>query len=131
LIWQLPGLRHMGSSIFVAVCEIFGCGMRNLIPWPGFKRRPLALGEWSLSHWTTGDVPETYATLLMWEIRFKSTLEPGARSCQLLGSHTRGTWIWSACGTGSPNARKVHPHLPFGEVHKVFKRVTFNILSLS
>ena len=29
------------------------CGMRHLVPQPGIKPRPPALGAWSLNHWTT------------------------------------------------------------------------------
>ena len=32
------------------------CHMWDLIPWPGIKPRPPALGAWSLSHWTTTEV---------------------------------------------------------------------------
>ena len=34
------------------------CGMRGLVSWPGLKLRPLH-GAWSLSHWTTGEVPSS------------------------------------------------------------------------
>ena len=33
--------------------------MRDVVPWPGIKPRPPALGTWSLSHWTTREVPQT------------------------------------------------------------------------
>ena len=42
--------------VLVAACRIFSCGMWDLAPWPGIKPRPLALGAWSLSHWTTREV---------------------------------------------------------------------------
>ena len=32
-------------------------GMWDLVPWPGIKPRPYALGAWSLSHWTSKEVP--------------------------------------------------------------------------
>ena len=32
------------------------CDMWDLVPWPGMKPRPPALGAWSLSHWTTREV---------------------------------------------------------------------------
>ena len=32
-------------------------GMWDLVPWPGVKPRSPALGPWSLSHWTTWEVP--------------------------------------------------------------------------
>ena len=36
-------------------CGIFSlrCSMWDLVPRPGTEPRPLALGAWSLSHWTT------------------------------------------------------------------------------
>jgi len=43
--------------VLVVACEIFCCGMWDLVPWPGSKPRPPALGIWSLSHWTTREVP--------------------------------------------------------------------------
>ena len=33
------------------------CGMWGLVLWPGIEPEPAALGVWSLSHWTTGEVP--------------------------------------------------------------------------
>ena len=40
-------------------CSIgtLSCGMWDLVPWPGIKPRPSALGLQSLSHWTTSGVP--------------------------------------------------------------------------
>ena len=38
---------------------IFSCSMRDLVPWPGTEPGPPALGAWSLSHWTTREVPKT------------------------------------------------------------------------
>jgi len=50
-------LRHTESSVFVAACWIFSCSMWNLVPWPGIKPRPPALGAWRFSHWTTREDP--------------------------------------------------------------------------
>ena len=51
----------------VEACGIFSCGMRtlscsvwDLVPWPGIEPGPPALGAWSLSHWTTSEVPIYY-----------------------------------------------------------------------
>ena len=41
-------LRHAGS---------FSCGMWDLVPWPGIKTGPPALGVRHLNHWTTREVP--------------------------------------------------------------------------
>ena len=35
------------------------CSMWDLVPWPGIEPRSPALGAWSLSHWTTMEVPRT------------------------------------------------------------------------
>ena len=50
----------MGSSMFIAACGIFSCsmwilsyGMWDLVPWPGIKPKPPALGAQSISHGTT------------------------------------------------------------------------------
>ena len=34
--------------------------MGSLVPWPGIKPRPSALGAWSLNYWTTGEVPQMF-----------------------------------------------------------------------
>ena len=33
------------------------CGTWDLVPWPGIKPQPPALGVQGLSHWTTREVP--------------------------------------------------------------------------
>ena len=38
-------------------CAGLGCGMWDLVPWPGIEPRPPALGAQSLKHWTTREVP--------------------------------------------------------------------------
>ena len=57
--------------VFIVACQLFvivlrllllvvrvpGCSMWDLVPWPGIELRPPALGAWSLSHWTTREVP--------------------------------------------------------------------------
>ena len=37
--------------------------MWDPVPWPGIEPRPPALGAWSLSHWTTSEVPSLYFCL--------------------------------------------------------------------
>ena len=58
-------LQHAGSLIFVVACSIFSCGMWilgcsmwDLVPWPGIELGAPELGAWSLSHWTTREVPQ-------------------------------------------------------------------------
>jgi len=43
--------------VFVEAYRIFSCSMWDLVLWPGIKPKPLALGAWSLTHWTTREVP--------------------------------------------------------------------------
>ena len=43
-------LRHVGSFFL-------SCSMWELVPWPGIEPGPCTLGSWSLSHWTTREVP--------------------------------------------------------------------------
>ena len=52
-------------DLLVAACGIFSCGMGNLVPWPGVEPGPPALGAWSLSHWTTREVPRWYMLLFL------------------------------------------------------------------
>ena len=49
--------------VLVETCQIFSCSMQtlscvtwDLVPWPGLKPRPPALGARSLSPWTTREV---------------------------------------------------------------------------
>ena len=56
-------LQRAGSLRFTVACCIFSggvqrfsCGLWNRVPQPGIKPRP-PLGGWSLSHWTTREVP--------------------------------------------------------------------------
>ena len=61
----MPGFScDTGSLIFAATCSIFSCGMWDLVPPPGIEPRPSALGEQTLSYWTTREVP-TVADLLL------------------------------------------------------------------
>ena len=58
-----PGLS---CGIFVLTHGIFSCSMWCLVPWPEMESRPPALGSWSLSHWTTREVPDK-ETLEWWK----------------------------------------------------------------
>ena len=44
--------------ILSCTCELLSCSMWNLLPWPGIECRFPALGDQSLSHWTTREVPQ-------------------------------------------------------------------------
>ena len=52
------------SVVLVEACGIVNCSMRtlslgiqNLVYWPGIESSSSALGAWSLSLWTTGEIP--------------------------------------------------------------------------
>ena len=55
LIWTSPSFSPL-IFIYLVVSGL-SCGMWDLVPWPGIKPRPLALGAQSLSHCTTRKVP--------------------------------------------------------------------------
>ena len=64
-------MQHTGPSAFTAAHRIFSwgmqtlsCGMWDLFPWPGIEPTPPALGTWSLTHWTTREVPRC---MFVWE----------------------------------------------------------------
>ena len=45
------------NSLSLAVLGL-SCSMWDLVPWPGLKPGPSALGTWSLNHWITREVPQ-------------------------------------------------------------------------
>ena len=45
-------------SIYFLAGPGLSCGLWDLVPGPGIKPRPPALGAQSLSHWTTQEVPD-------------------------------------------------------------------------
>jgi len=62
LSWSTWGLPFLSGAR-----GIFSCGMRtlccnvcDLLLWPGMEPRLPALGVWSLSHWTTREVPALF-----------------------------------------------------------------------
>ena len=72
---SVPGLScGMWSLLLffsVAACRTFSCSLQTLIcsmwdlvPLPGIEPGPPTLGVWSLSPWTTGEVPHLYIRLL-------------------------------------------------------------------
>ena len=42
------------------------CVVWDLVPWPGMEPKPTALGAWSLSHWTTREVPPDIFICQLW-----------------------------------------------------------------
>ena len=86
LAWRIPGMAEPGgllsvgshrvghdwsdlaaaATVLVVALRIFdlrcdmqtlSCGIWNLVPSPGIEPGPLALEMWSLSHWTSREVP--------------------------------------------------------------------------
>ena len=49
-------LQHGGS--LVSACELLSRGMSDSVSWPRMEPSPQAFGGWSLSHWTTREVPQ-------------------------------------------------------------------------
>ena len=47
-------------QVLVAGMRTLSCDMWALAPWPGIEPGPPALGAWSLSHWTTREVPSLW-----------------------------------------------------------------------
>ena len=43
--------------VLVVALENFSCSVWGLVPYSGIEHRPHALEAWSLSHWTTEEVP--------------------------------------------------------------------------
>lgn len=46
----------VAHTVFVVICGIFSCGLKNLVPLVGIKPVSPALRVWSLKHWTTREV---------------------------------------------------------------------------
>ena len=60
--------------VFIVPCVTFSCDLQTLsccmedpVPWPGIKPRPPALAAWSLSHWTSREIPTIwFLKICMW-----------------------------------------------------------------
>ena len=62
--WTAREVFLLGSLFFFFLIYLFilaapdlSCSMWDLVPQPGIKPGPPALGAWSLTHWTTREVP--------------------------------------------------------------------------
>ena len=80
---------------------ILSCGMWNLVPWPGIKPRVLALGAWTLSHWTTRGV--THRADLMKVSRTDSSW----KAFVVLVLSLSRVWLWDPTDR-SPPGSSVH-----------------------
>ena len=88
----------------------FSCGTLDLVPWPGIEPWLLALGAWSLSHWTTRDVPwvqvlNPYPVLLL----------PFFRLLQFIGQLR----TLHVCSVVSDSLRPHGLYLPVSSVHGI------------
>ena len=50
-------LPYVACKSFSYSLQTLSCGMWDLVPHPGIKPRPPALGVWSFTHWTTREKP--------------------------------------------------------------------------
>ena len=62
--------------LFILSAQGLSCNMWDLVPWPGVEPRPPALGAWSLSHWSTREVP--WKSFSMQENPSKPQFSPGS-----------------------------------------------------
>ena len=57
---------------------LFSCSMWDLVPWPLMEPGPLALVLWSLSHWTTREVPGlTFRSDISWRPEMENSKTKG------------------------------------------------------
>ena len=64
-IWLLQvlvvahGIIDLPCGMWTLCCGLWihSCDTWDLVPWPGIEPGPPALGVWSLSHWTTREIP--------------------------------------------------------------------------
>ena len=66
------------------------CGMQDLVPWPGIESGPPALTAWSLSHWTTREVPSypSFTKTLAW--KFSSVTQSCRTVCDSMNCSMSG-----------------------------------------
>ena len=64
-----------GLFIYLTVLGL-RCGRQDLVPWPGTKRKPSALGVQSLSRWTTKGV-HIYIVKIYGTVHYNSILLHG------------------------------------------------------
>ena len=60
----VQGVSRGMWDLLVEACKLLVVAMLALVPWPGIKPRPPALGAWSLNHWTTSDGVFKLATVV-------------------------------------------------------------------
>ena len=86
-----PSLKKKKNYLFIwlhwvllVAHGIFSRGMWDLVPWPGIEPRPSALGERSLRHWTTREIPlPSFLTLSIVRFAFWNDLSLYLLTCLL------------------------------------------------
>ena len=73
-IIRTNGSRLFFFLIFICQCWVLSCSMWDLVPWPKTKPRPPAVGAWSLSWWTTREVPKIFFKIFNFSLSFDSHL---------------------------------------------------------
>ena len=70
------GLLVAACRLLVVACRLLVAAcMWDLVPRPEIEPRPPALGAWSLSHWTTREVPQVYYILKLGKILILSLMK--------------------------------------------------------
>ena len=96
-------------------CGIFNCSMWDLVPRPGIKPGPPALGTWSLSHWTAREVffvqfwVGTLSGVQPMDFDTASCVNSGSKcfksagpACEYKPTMRREHWVRAAKGAQSP-----------------------------
>ena len=56
-LWHVETVVMPCENSLVVAWELFGWSMWDIVPWSGLEPRSPPLRVWSLSHWTTKEVP--------------------------------------------------------------------------
>ena len=79
-VLEFPQLS-LSKFIYLAMLGL-SCSMWDLVSWPGIEPRPPALGVWSLSCWTTREVPQfpllTFLPYFSWLVLTLTSLAPAS-----------------------------------------------------
>ena len=95
-------------------------GMWDVVPWPGIEPGPPALGAWSLSHWTTRELPACFLLIPQFQNQtVVRTLRRQSRDMFLLAEMQRKIQDW-----------RQSAHSDLGDVGaegEAYRRPTFRI----
>ena len=79
LLWR-AGFLAVACRIFSCGMWTFCCGLWELVPPPGIKPEPPALGTRSLSHWTTREIQFLKCPLNIWKDVWSCCKKKSSRS---------------------------------------------------